>query len=441
MEAREMIDLCKKHTMYTWSASDAVDPIPVARAEGIYFYDVSGKRYLDFNSQLMSVNIGHSHPKVVAAMKAAADGLLYAYPGTATEARARVSQKLAGMCPGDLNTFFFTLGGAEANENAIRTARLYTGKQKIISRYRSYHGGTNLTMQLTGDPRRWANEPGGPGFVKVMDPWPYKFSFGENEAEITARSLEYLEEVIMYEGAQSIAAMILEPVTGTNGILVPPKGYLEGVRELTKKNGILLIADEVMAGFGRTGKMFSFMHEGGEGVVPDIVTMAKGLTASYVPLGATAVSDAIADHFRKNTFWGGLTYNSHPFCLQVAEAVLDVLVEEKMMENAASLESVMKSEMARLQKKHPSFKEGRAIGLFGMIELQKNQQGEPMAPYNGSSPAMQQLGKFFKDNGLFTFIRWGGFMCNPPLCITEAQLKEAFEIVDRGLELTDGYVE
>jgi taurine---2-oxoglutarate transaminase len=438
MEAREMIDLCKKHTMYTWAAGDSVDPIAVARAEGIYFYDTSDKRYLDFNSQLMSVNIGHSHPRVIAAMKAAADELIYAYPGTATETRARISQRLAGMCPGDLNTFFFTLGGAEANENAIRTARLYTGRQKVISRYRSYHGGTNLTMQLTGDPRRWPNEPGGPGFVKVMDPWPYNFSFGENEEEITRRSLEYLEEVIMYEGPQSIAAMIIEPVTGTNGILVPPKGYLKGVRDVTQKHGILLIADEVMAGFGRTGKLFSFMHED---IVPDIVTMAKGLTSSYVPLGALAVNDAIADHFRKNTFWGGLTYNSHPFCLRVAEAVLDVLVDEKMMENAVALESVMKSEMARLKEKHRSFKAGRAIGLFGMIDLQKNKAGEPMAPYNGTSEAMGKLGKFFKDNGLFTFIRWGSFMCNPPLCITEAQLKEAYAIIDAGLDVTDAYCE
>lgn len=438
MEAREIVDLCKKHTLYTWAASDTVDPIPVTRAEGIHFWDADGKRYIDFNSQLMSVLIGHSHPRVVKAMKEAADDLIFVYPGTATEARASFSKLLSEVTPGHINSFFFTLGGAEANENAIRTARLYTGRQKIVSRYRSYHGGTNLTMQLTGDPRRWANEPGGPGFVKVMDPEPYHYSFGKTEEEKTAKNLEYLEEIFMYENPQSIAAMILEPVTGTNGILPPPKGYLEGVRELTKKHGILLICDEVMAGFGRTGKMFSYMHAD---IEPDIVTMAKGLTSSYVPLGAMGVSDAIHEHFKKNTYWGGLTYNSHPFCLKVAEAVVRTLLDEGMVENAAKLEAVMKREMATLKEKHVSFGEGRAIGLFGMIDLVKNKKGEPMAPFNGNSEAMQKLGKFFKDEGLFTFIRWGSFMCNPPLMINEEQLQEAFAIIDRGLDITDKYFE
>jgi taurine--2-oxoglutarate transaminase len=438
VEGREIVDLCKQHTMYTWAAGEAVNPIPVTRAEGIYFWDADGKRYLDFNSQLMSVNIGHSHPKVIAAMKEAADGLIFAFPGTATEPRAKLAKLLAEIAPGDLNTFFFTLGGAEANEQAIRTARLFTGRQKIVSRYRSYHGGTNLCMQLTGDPRRWANEPGGPGFVKVMDPWPYNYSFGESEEEITAKNLEYLEEVFMYEGPQTIAAMIVEPVTGTNGILPPPAGYLEGVRELTKKHGIMMICDEVMAGFGRTGKLFAVEHAN---VVPDILTMAKGLTSSYIPLGAMAVSDAIAEHFQHNTYWGGLTYNSHPYCLAVAHAAVKTLLDEGMVENAAKLESVMKSEQARLKEKHPSVKAARAIGLFGMMDLQKNAAGDPMAPYNGTSEAMKALGKHFSDNGLFTFVRWGSFMCNPPLCITEEQLKEAYAIVDSGLDITDKYYE
>ncbi len=438
MEAREIVDLCKKHTMYTWSAGDAVDPLPVTRAEGIYFWDAAGKRYLDFNSQLMSVLIGHSHPRVVKAIKEAADELIYVYPGTATESRATFSKLLSEITPDPINAFFFTLGGAEANENAIRTARLYTGRQKIVSRYRSYHGGTNLTMQLTGDPRRWANEPGGPGFVKVMDPEPYTFSFGKSEEEKTARNLEYLEEVFMYENPASIAAMIVEPVTGTNGVLPPPKGYLEGVRALTKKHGILLICDEVMAGFGRTGKMFSFMHSN---IEPDIVTMAKGLTSSYVPLGCMGVSDAIHEHFKKNTYWGGLTYNSHPFCLRIGEAVVRTLLEEKMVENAAKLETVMKSEMAALKDKHPSFGAGRALGLFGIVEVRKNSKNEPMAPYNGNSEAMQKLARFFKDEGLFTFVRWHTFMCNPPLMISEQQLKEGFAIIDRGLEITDKYFE
>ncbi len=438
MDTQEMIDLCKRHTLYTWAATDSVNPLPIARAEGVYLYTPEGKRILDFNSQLMSVLIGHSHPKVVAAMKKAADGLIYVYPQTATEMRARYSKRLAELTPGNINTFYYTLGGAEANENAIRAAKQFTGRQKIISRYRAYHGGTNATMQLTGDPRRWANEPGMPGVVRVMDPTPYNFSFGQSEEEITTRNLQYLEEVIMYEGPQTIAAMILETVTGTNGMLVPPKGYMQGLRALLKKHGILLICDEVMAGMGRTGKLYAFEHFD---IVPDMVTMAKGLTSSYVPLGALGVSDEIRDYFHKNVFWGGLTYNSHPYCLAVAEAVLDVMIDEGLVENAARLEKVVRREMDRLTAKHPSLKEGRVIGLFGMMDVQKNEQGDLIAPYNGTHPAMGQLAKFFEQEGLFTFVRWSSFTCNPPLTITEEQLMEGFAIVDRGLEITDAVFE
>jgi len=434
MNANEMIELCKKHTMYTWAAGDNVSPLPIERASGVYMYTPDGKRYLDFNSQLMSVHIGHSHEKVIEAMKKALDSLLYVFPGTATEARARTASLLASILPGDLNTLFFTLGGAEANENAIRAARLLTGKHKILSRYRSYHGGTNLCMQLTGDPRRWANEPGTPGIVRVMDPQPYDYSFGETEEARTANNLRYLEEVIMYEGANNIAAMIIEPVTGTNGILPPPKGYLTGLRALLDKHDILLIADEVMAGFGRTGKMFACEHGP---IVPDILTMAKGLTCSYVPLGAMAVSDRIAEHFRDNTFWGGLTYNSHAFALATAEAVIRVIIDEGLVDKAASMQSVMREEMDRLTEKHPSVKTGRCIGLFGMMDVQKNAAGDPLVPYNGSHPAMAKFGKALRDNGLFTFVRWSSFMCNPPLVITEKQLREGFAIIDEALAFTD----
>ncbi|MCB9740098.1 MAG: aminotransferase class III-fold pyridoxal phosphate-dependent enzyme [Deltaproteobacteria bacterium] len=438
MGSEEMIRLCKEHTMYTWAANDAVSPLPVERAEGIYLYTPDGERILDFNSQLMSVNIGHGHPHVRAAMKAQIDQLLYAYPGTATEPRARLGQKLASLVPGDIDTFFFTLGGAEANENAIRAARLYTGRSKILSRYRSYHGGTNLTMQLTGDPRRWANEPGSPGIVRVMDPWPYTFSWAEDEAEITARHLTYLEEVIQYEGPNTIAAMIIETVTGTNGILRPPAGWLQGLRALLDKYGILLICDEVMAGFGRTGKWFAFEHSE---IVPDIVTMAKGLTSSYAPLGAMGVRRKIADHFAKNVFWGGLTYNSHALGLATALAVIEVMENEDLVGNAARLEAVMRQEMAKLAERHPTVRGGRAIGLFGMVDLQKNSKGEPLAPYNGASPAMAALGKRFRELSLFTFVRWGSFMCNPPLCITEDELRGAFAIVDEALLVTHPYFE
>jgi taurine--2-oxoglutarate transaminase len=438
MNSREIVDTCLAHTVYSWSAGGALAPMTIARAEGVYLYDADGKRFLDFNSQLMSVLIGHSHPHVVAAMKQQLDTLIYAYPGSATEVRARLSKRLAELMPGDLDAFFFTLGGAEANENAIRAAKLFTGRSKILARYRSYHGATNATMQLTGDPRRWPNEPGMPGVVHVMDPWPYSYSFGDNEEEITRNNLTYLAEVIEYEGPGTIAAMIIETVTGTNGILPPPAGYLQGLRELLDKHGILLICDEVMAGFGRTGKMFAFEHGG---IVPDIVTMAKGLTSSYIPLGAVALRRHIADHFRDHVFWGGLTYNAHPLSLATAMAVLDVYEQEDLVQNAVRMGEVMRQEMDRMVARHPSVKARRSIGLFGMIDLQRDRSGTPMAPYNGTHPAMGKLAAHFRDNGLFTFIRWGSFMCNPPLTITEAQIRDAFAIIDAGLDLTDAMMD
>lgn len=437
MNSEEMVALCKRHTMYTWAAQGSVEPIPVAKAEGVYFYDPDGKRYLDFNSQLMSVNIGHGHPKVRAAMKSALDDVIYAFPGTATEARACLGQRLAALLPGDLNRFFFTLGGAEANENAVKVARLYTGRHKILSRYRSYHGGTHVSMQLTGDPRRWPTEPGAPGFVKVLDPEPYEFSFGKTDAEKTEANLRYLEEVIQYEGPENIAAMFVESVTGTNGILPPPEGYLRGLRALLDRHNILLVCDEVMSGFGRTGKMFAFQHAD---IIPDMVCMAKGLTSSYCPLGALGIRDSIAEHFQDAVFSCGLTYNSHALALNTAMAVLDVLEEEKLVENAAKLESVMKEEMSRIQEKHPCVRGHRAIGLFGMIDLGDGNGGY-LAPYNGSHPAMGKLSAFLRDKGLFTFLRWRHIMCNPPLCINEAQLREGYAIIDEGLKLVDEAIE
>lgn len=438
MDTQEMIDLCKQHTMYSWSKGSAVTPLPVERAEGIYFWTPEGKRFIDFNSQLMSVNAGHRHPHIRAAMKKQIDQLLFVFPGTATEPRARLGKKLAEVAPGDIDRFFFALSGAEANENAIRAARLSTGKQKILSRYRSYHGATNLCMQVTGDPRRWANEPGTPGIIRVMDPTPYDYSFGKTESEITENNLRYLEEVIMYEGPHTIAAMIIETVTGTNGILPPPAGYLVGLRALLDKYGILLICDEVMAGFGRTGKMFACEHGP---IVPDILTMAKGLTSSYAPLGAVGMRPNVYEFFDENVFWGGLTYNAHCLGLAAALANLEVYESEGLVANAAKMQSVMQEEMARLKAKHPTVKGYRNIGLFGMVDLQKDSKGTPMAPYNGSSEAMVKLGARFRELGLFTFVRWGSFMANPPLIITEAQLREAWAVVDEALEVTHPYFE
>jgi taurine--2-oxoglutarate transaminase len=438
MNSQEIVDACKQHTMWSWSKGSAVHPIAVERAEGVYFYTPEGKRYLDFNSQLMSVNIGHSHPHVLAAMKAAIDSqMLFVAPSLATAPRARLGKRLAALVPGDINTFFFTNGGAEANENAVKAARLFTGRHKILSRYRSYHGATHAGMMMTGDPRRLANEPGAPGFIRVMDPIPYNYSFGATDEERTRNHLIYLEEVIHYEGPHTIAAMIIETVIGTNGILPPPRGWLAGLRALLDKHGILLICDEVMCGFGRTGKMFAFEH--GD-IIPDILTMAKGLTSSYLPLGCMGVRDAIARHFQDNVFYGGLTYNAHALCLATAEAVLDVMENEGLVAHAAKMQDVMLAEMAALQAKHVSVRSYRALGLFGVIELQKDRDGTTMGSYGASHPAVDKLMAFFKQEGLYTISHWWNVMCNPPLCITPEQLREGFAILDRGLEITDAAV-
>jgi taurine---2-oxoglutarate transaminase len=431
MTGQEMIDLTKKHTLYEWSAQSKVDPIPVARAKGIYFWTPEGKRFIDFNSQLMSVNIGHGDERVIQAITEQASVLAYANPFMATEPRARLGAKLAEIAPGDIDTFFFTNGGAEANENAIKIARFFTGRHKILARYRSYHGATAGAMSLTGDPRRWAVEPGIPGVVRVLDPY-HGIERGWESAE---SSLAMIEEIIQLEGAQTIAGFILEPISGTNGILVPPDGYLEGVRKLCDKYGILMIADEVMSAFGRTGEWFAVNHWK---VVPDLISMAKGLTSSYIPLGAVGMRQHIARHFDDKVFYGGLTYNSHPMGCATALATIRVYEEDNLLENAKTMGAVMKSLGAELQARHKSVGAVRSIGLFGVVELIRDQKTrQPMAPFNGTSEEMVALGKFFRENGLYTMVRWNTFFTNPPLCINEEQMREAFAIIDKGLEITD----
>jgi taurine---2-oxoglutarate transaminase len=431
MTGQEIVDLCRRHTMYEWSAQAAADPIPVARAKGIYFWTPEGKRFIDFNSQLMCVNIGHGDERVVRAIQEQAATLPYANPFMATEPRARLGAKLAKIAPGDIDVFFFTNGGTDANENAIRIARLATGRHKIAARYRSYHGGTAGSLSLTGDPRRWAAEPGLPGVVRIPD-----FYHGlQRPADTAEQVLAQTEEVLQMEGPHTIAAIIVEPVTGTNGILIPPDGYLQGLRKLCDKHGILLIADEVMAGFGRTGEWFSINHWN---VVPDLISMAKGLTSAYIQLGAVGMRRSIADHFQKNVFYGGLTYNSHTLACAAAVATLDVYEEDGLLENARRMGSVMRGLLEDLQRRHPSVGATRNIGLFGIVELIRNRHTkEPLAPFNGTSPEMQALHKFFRQEGLYTFVRWNTFFTNPPLCVTDAEMREAFAIIDRGLEITD----
>jgi taurine--2-oxoglutarate transaminase len=434
MDAEQIVELCKRHTVFSWSAQGKLNPVTVDRAEGIYFWDKSGKRYIDFNSQLMCVNIGHNHPKVVAAIKAQADKLVFSWPGSATEPRARLGKLLSEICPADIDKFFFTNGGAECNEAAIKVARLYTGRHKILSYYRSYHGGTHGAMQLTGDPRRWATEPGAPGFVKVMNPQPYRYRFGSTDEEITENNIRYLSEVIDYEGPQNIAAMFIEPVLGTNGIQAPPKGYLEALRDLLHSHGILLVADEVMAGFGRTGKWFSHQHAD---VVPDLMCMAKGLTSAHLPLGALGMRAKIAQHFDDNVFSAGLTYSSHAMCLAAGIAAVEALRDEGYVDNAARMEEVMRKHMRELAAKHPSVGSYRATGLFGAIELQKNAAGDPLSGYNETHPAVPKLIRALLEKGLFTLSHWNMIFCNPPLCITEEQLGESFALLDDCLAITD----
>jgi taurine--2-oxoglutarate transaminase len=430
MTGEEIVALSKHHTLFEWAAQDTVDPIPVARAKGIYFWTPEGQRFIDFNSQLMSVNIGHGDERVIAAMTQQAQHLAYVSPSLTTEPRARLAAKLATLTPGDLDVFFFTTGGADANENALKIARAVTGRQKILARYRSYHGASGGVISATGDPRRWSQPPAS-SVVHVLDPY-----HGVQQGWDTAgRALQYLEEVIQLEGPSTIAAFLLEPVTGTNGILIPPDGYLQGVRALCDRYGILLIADEVMTGFGRTGEWFAVNHWD---VVPDIMTLAKGLTSSYFPLGAVAMRRPVAAAFAAATFPSGLTYGSHPVACATALAVLEVMEEDRLIERARERGRLLAHLLQTLAASHPSVGAVRSIGLFGIVELVRNPTTrEPLAPFNGTSPAMADLARFFRQEGLFTIVRWNSFFTNPPLTITEDELREAFAIIDRGLALTD----
>ena len=433
MTGDEIVALSKRHTLFEWAAQDAVDPIPVARAEGVHFWTPDGQRFIDFNSQLMSVNIGHGDARVLAAMTRQAQQVAYVAPSLTSEPRARLGAVLAEVAPGDIEVFFFTNGGSDANENAFKIARAVTGRPKILARYRSYHGATAGAIAATGDPRRWS-QPSLPGVVHVLDPY-HGIAQGWDTA---GEALRYLEEVIQLEGPSTIAAFILEPVTGTNGILIPPPDYLPGVRALCDRHGILLIADEVMTGFGRTGEWFAVNHWN---VVPDLLTMAKGLTSSYFPMGAVGIRRGIADAFATTVFPSGLTYGSHPLACATALAVIEVMKDEQLVERARERGRVLADLLQTMAANHPSVGAVRSIGLFGIVELVKNRSTrEPLAPFNGTSPAMAELAAFFRREGLFTVVRWNAFFTNPPLTITEAELRDAFAIIDRGLRLMDAAV-
>jgi taurine---2-oxoglutarate transaminase len=437
---RQVVEDAKRYVLHSWSVQDALEPIPVAGADGRYFWDYDGKRYLDFASQLVNVSIGHQHPKVIAAIKEQADKLCTIGPPMATEPRSTLARMLAEITPGDLSMAFFTNGGAEANENAIKLARWYTGRHKIVARYRSYHGATAGAITATGDPRRWPAEPGIPGIVRILDPYTYRCPVGHPDPCPVCTGAPHLEEILQYEGPQNVAAVILETVTGTNGVIPPPDGYLQAVREVCDRHGILLITDEVMAGFGRTGKWFAVENWD---VVPDIITLAKGINSGYVPLGAMVIREPIAEWVRDKYFAGGLTYSGHPLACAAAVASIEAFKEEGIVENAAEMGGVFAERLRALQDKHTSVGEVRGLGCFWGVELVKNRDTrEPFVPFNASGEAfapMARVSKAALDRGLYLMTHWNVIMVCPPLTITRDELDEGIAMLDEALAIADEF--
>lgn len=437
LSGKEIVDMNREYTFFSWSVQGQVRPIPVERAEGVYFWDTDGKRYLDFSSQLMNTNIGHQHPKVVKAIQEQAAKLCFVHPGNATDVRGLLGKKLAEVTPGNLKKTFFTLGGAEANENAIKIARFYTGRHKILARYRSYHGATHGSIALTGDYRRLAVEPAMPGAVHFLDPFCYRCPFGQKPESCKRECISHLEEVIRYEGPDKIAAVIMEGVVGSNGLIIPPDDYWPRVREICEKYGILLISDEVMSGWGRTGKWFAVDHWN---VTPDIITTAKGITSGYVPLGAVIVSEPIAKFFDDKYLYAGLTYNGHALACAAALATIAVYEEDHLIENAVTVGKHLGEALEGIKARHPSVGDVRYIGLFSAIELVANRETKEILP----AAKMAEVGKVLRENGLFTFIMANNMgsmvFVVPPLCITKEQLNEGLAIVEKALEVADKVV-
>jgi len=434
LTSKEMIELSKEYTFFSWSVQAQVNPIPVTKAEGIYFWDADGKRYIDFSSQLMNTNIGHQHPKVVKAIQDQAAELCFVHPGNTSEARALLGKKLAEVTPGNLKKTFFALGGSEANENAIKIARFYTGRHKILARYRSYHGATHGSIALTGDYRRLAVEPVMPGGVHFLDPFCYRCPFGQKRESCQRECIKHLEEVILYEGPDKIAAIIMEGVVGSNGLIVPPDDYWPRVREICDKYGILLISDEVMSGWGRTGQWFAVDNWN---VVPDIITTAKGITSGYAPLGAVIVSEKIAKFFDDKYLYAGLTYNGHALSCAAALATIQVYEDENLLEKARETGKYLGEKLEAIKERHPSVGDVRYIGLFSTLELVQNRESKEVMP----ASVMGEVGKHLRDNGLFTFIMANNLgsmlFIVPPLCITREQLNEGLAIVEQALAIAD----
>lgn len=436
-EAARAYELDRAHVFHSWSAQEEISPMTITAAQGSYVWDGDGNRLLDFSSQLVNTNIGHQHPKVVAAIAEQAAKLCTVAPQYANSARSEAARLIAERTPGELNKVFFTNGGADAVEHAVRMARLHTGRYKVLSRYRAYHGGTDTAINLTGDPRRWPNDRGNSGTLHFNGPFLYRSSFyAETEEQESQRALEYLDKLIQMEGPTTIAAIILESIPGTAGIMVPPPGYMAGVREICDRYGIVFIADEVMAGFGRSGKWFSIEHFD---VVPDLLTFAKGVNSGYVPLGGVAISPAIYETFAHRPYPGGLTYSGHPLATAAAVATINAMADEGMVENAARIGAeVLAPGLAELAAKHRSVGEVRGAGVFWAVELVADQQTrEPLAPYGGSSPAMNAVIGACKANGLLPFANFNRIHVVPPCNVTEQEAREGLAILDSALDVAD----
>lgn len=439
LSRQEILDVSHDTTLYEWAVQSAMKPLAVDRAKGVYIWDADDKRYIDFNSQLMCTNLGHGDPRVIEAITKQLERIAYVAPTTSTTAaRAEAGRLLQEITPSNIGKAFFTNGGAEANENAIKIARWFTGRHKIMARYRAYHGATAGAISLTGDPRRWAAEPAIPGIVRFPDFYPYRAGVDLNDAAYADQILNQTEDIIQFEGPHTIAAMIIESVVGTNGILIPSERYIRGLRDLCTKYGILLIADEVMSGFGRTGEWFAVNHWD---IQPDIMSLAKGLTSAYVPLGATMVSHDIADYFENRPFQAGLTYNSHAVGCAAAIACINAYRDDNLIENAKNLGKILAEELLNIKERHPSVGDVRSIGLFSVIECVKNRETrEPLTPYN---PTPSQLGPmpafnaYLREHGVYTLVRWNTCFVNPPLIINEQQLREGLAVIDKGLEIVD----
>ena len=439
-EGAQALELDRQHVFHSWSAQAQLSPMTILAAQGSYVWDGDGNRLLDFSSQMVNTNIGHQHPKVVAAIAEQAAKLCTIAPQHVNAARSEAARLIAERTPGDLNRVFFTNGGADAVEHAVRMARLHTGRYKVLSRYRSYHGGTDTALNLTGDPRRWPNDYASSGVVHFFGPFLYRSAFhAADEHQETERALEHLQRVIELEGPASFAAIILESVPGTAGIMVPPPGYLAGVRELCDRYGMVFIADEVMAGFGRTGKWFAIDHFD---ITPDLITFAKGVTSGYVPLGGVAINDAIAQTFDNRPYPGGLTYSGHPLATACAVATMNAMEDEDMLANAARIgEQVLGPGLHELAQRHPSVGEVRGMGVFWAIELVANRETrEPLAPYGGSSPAMNAVIAACKSGGLLPFANFNRIHAVPPCNVSDSEVEDGLKILDAALTVADSHL-